>query len=144
MAEAECKARAVEARVARLATTRADGRVDLVPIVFAFVESRLVFAVDHKPKRTTNLQRLANIEANPHVTVLFDCYVDDDWDALWWVRMRGWAQVAAEGPITEQALDGLQARYPQHKERRPDGPVVVVTPTAWTGWASFDPTDLDL
>jgi len=37
------------ARVATLATIRADGRVDLVPVTFAFDDDLIVTAVDHKP-----------------------------------------------------------------------------------------------
>ena len=48
---------------ARDAATRA-GAIDLVPITFAFVDDdTIVTAVDHKPKRTTRLQRLDNIRA---------------------------------------------------------------------------------
>ena len=68
-------------------TTR--GLIDLVPITFAVVDDdSIVTAVDHKPKRTTRLQRLENIRKNPSVTVLVDHY-DDDWSTLWWVRARG-------------------------------------------------------
>ena len=136
MDERECRIRMATTRVARLATTRADGRVDLVPIVFALVDADVVFAIDHKPKRTRNLRRLANIESNPEVTVLFDHYADDDWGALWWVRMRGRAVIVPGGPAAGRALDELQNRYPQHQARRPEGPVVWITPTGFTGWAS--------
>jgi PPOX class probable F420-dependent enzyme len=71
-----------------LATHNPSGAIDLVPITFAFVGDTIVTAVDHKPKRTTHLQRLENIRRNPHVTVLVDQYADD-WNALWWVRIRG-------------------------------------------------------
>lgn len=81
-----------EARVARLSTTRADGRPHVVPMTFALLSGgehadALVTAVDAKPKRTTDLQRLRNIAANPAVSVLVDHY-DDDWTQLWWVRAR--------------------------------------------------------
>ena len=87
----ETAARALVRRwpVARLATHRADGGIDLVPFVYAMTNTdTLVSAVDHKPKRTTRLQRLANIERNPDVTVLVDHY-EDDWSELWWVRING-------------------------------------------------------
>jgi PPOX class probable F420-dependent enzyme len=135
MDEAECRTRLASTPVGRLATIRPDGRVDLVPIVFALIDDDLVFAVDHKPKRTTKLQRLANISTNPEVCALFDHY-DDDWTTLWWVRMRGQAVVVPGGPATARALDALQARHPQYAERRPQGPVVWITPTEWTGWGA--------
>ena len=41
------------ARVATLATIRTDGRVDLVPVTFAFDDRTVVTAIDHKKKSTT-------------------------------------------------------------------------------------------
>ena len=137
MDEADCRTLVALTPVGRLATARADGRVDLVPIVFASVGDDVVFAVDHKPKRTTQLQRLANIEVNPEVTVLFDCY-DEDWDSLWWVRMRGRAILVPGGHAMARALDALQARHHQYAGLRPEGPVVSITPTEWRGWAASE------
>lgn len=135
MDEAECRERAERERSARLATTRSDGSVDLVPIVFAFVDDALVFAVDHKPKSTDRLQRLRNIEAHPNVTVLFDRY-EEDWTQLWWVRMRGVAFEVAEPALADQALDALTEKYEQYAGRRPLGAVVLIRATSWLGWAS--------
>ena len=57
--------RVKRARVARLATIGPDGRPDLVPVTFALdgdtSRARIVIAVDHKPKTTRRLQRLANV-----------------------------------------------------------------------------------
>ena len=71
------------ARVARLATVSATGQPHLVPVTFAVDGDMIYTAVDHKPKTTTRLRRLANIAANPQVTLLADHYADD-WDQLWW------------------------------------------------------------
>ena len=132
MDDAECRRLAEACRVARLATTRADGRVDLVPIVFAFAGEALAVAVDHKPKSTQRLQRLANIAANPNVTVLFDHY-DEDWTQLWWVRLRGTA-AEVTGEEAEAALDALQAKYEQYQELRPAGPVMTIATVELSGW----------
>ncbi len=134
-----CRTLAATVPDARLATLRPDGRIDLVPIVFAFADDRLVFAVDHKPKTTHRLQRLVNIAANPEVTVLFDRY-HDDWRRLWWVRMRGLASELGEGEPAERAIDALAARHPQYAERPPAGPVVAVAPIEWKGWAAAELT----
>jgi len=123
------------ARVARLATADAAGRPHLVPIVFAVAGEVIYSAVDAKPKRSAALRRLANIAANPRVSVLVDHY-DDDWTALWWVRADGTALVVpAADPAGRDAVDRLVARHPQYAARRPDGPVIVVTVTRWTGWS---------
>ena len=75
-----------DSRVARLATVDTDGRVHLVPIVFALAGDTLYSAVDAKPKRSRSLRRIENARRRPQVTVLIDHY-DDDWTRLWWVRL---------------------------------------------------------
>ncbi|MET0817185.1 MAG: TIGR03668 family PPOX class F420-dependent oxidoreductase, partial [Solirubrobacteraceae bacterium] len=100
MTAGEARERLAGARVARLATAAADGRPHVVPCTFAVLgEDTIVSAVDHKPKRTTALRRLANIAANPRVAVLADHY-EDDWDALWWARADGVARVLEPGAET--------------------------------------------
>lgn len=125
------------ARVARLGTVDETGHPHLVPVVFAVDGSRIFTAVDHKPKRTTALRRLANIRANPAVSLLVDYYDDEDWSALWWVRADGRAQVL-EGTdeVARHGIDQLTDRYPQHREHPPDGPVVVVDVDSWTAWSA--------
>ena len=39
-----------------------------------------------KPKQSTNLGRLRNLEADPRATLLVEHWDFDDWSALWWVR----------------------------------------------------------
>src|SRR5690349_16209891 len=86
-----------EARVARLATVDTTGRPHLVPVVFALDGDTIYFAVDSKPKRTRNLQRLRNIAANPAVCLLADQY-QEDWTRLWWVRVDGAARIPEDSP----------------------------------------------
>ena len=66
--------------------------IRLVPICFAVVDGWVASAVDHKPKRTGQLRRLDDIEAAGSATVLVDHY-DEDWSRLWWIRIRGRAEV---------------------------------------------------
>jgi len=106
-----------------------------VPVTFALLEpDTLVTAVDHKPKTTRRLQRLANIEGDPRVTVLVDHYDDTDWSVLWWVRARGGARVVDRGDELDRAVDALVARYPQYVENRPAGPAIVIAVTSWKAW----------
>jgi len=131
----DARRRFATARIARLATVAADGRPHAVPIVFAVGEGEVVYtAVDAKPKSTRELRRLANIAANPAVSLLADHY-DEDWAQLWWVRADGLAHVAdPEGATAGLRL--LTARYPQYAEQPPPGPVIVVQVQRWTGWQS--------
>jgi PPOX class probable F420-dependent enzyme len=106
-------------------------RPHLVPVVFALTGDELVIAVDQKPKSTTDLRRLRNIAANPHVALLCDRY-DADWRQLWWVRADGQARVEAGNPA---AIALLAAKYPQYALDPPRGPVITVTIEAWSGWS---------
>ena len=128
--------RVARMRVARLASVGGDGRPHVVPIVFALDGDVLYFAVDAKPKRTRDLQRLRNIATNPGVAVLFDEYDDADWSRLWWVRADGRARIVDGGPDFEHAIELLVGRYPQYARSKPEGPVVAVTIQRWSGWAA--------
>ncbi|MFI9628387.1 TIGR03668 family PPOX class F420-dependent oxidoreductase [Streptomyces sp. NPDC052042] len=124
------------ALVARLATVDTAARPHLVPVVFALDGDAVVLAVDHKPKRTTRLKRLVNIEANPSVCLLADHY-EDDWDRLWWVRADGEARVLPppdRSAEADRSIGPLVAKYPPYADRPPEGPVVVVTVRRWSGW----------
>jgi PPOX class probable F420-dependent enzyme len=126
------------ARVARFAAIAPGGGPLLVPICFALAGDVLYHAVDHKPKATRRLARLAAIAADPRAAVLADHYEDADWAALWWVRADGRARVLhdAAAPEAARALDLLAARYPQYRQRRPAGPVVALDVERVRGWAA--------
>jgi PPOX class probable F420-dependent enzyme len=127
--------RVASAYVARLATVDADGRPHIVPICFALDEQTLYFAVDSKPKQTTDLKRLRNIAANRAVSVLVDHY-EDDWDKLWWVRLDGVARVVTDEGEVKNALRLLAARYSQYRATTPAGPVVAIAVAGMTGWSA--------
>src|SRR5260370_13440018 len=131
----EMRRRIATMSVARLATVSRDGRPHIVPITFAATDEALYFAVDRKPKKTTDLQRLRNIEANPAVSVLFDHY-DDDWNNLWWVRIDGPARVLRQGPHFNAAISLLTVRHSQYRSATPGGPAVKITIDRMSGWSA--------
>lgn len=124
-----------EASVARLATTGPDGRPHAVPVTFVLDGNTLYFAVDAKPKRTSNLKRLRNIAANPRVAVLVDHY-EDDWSKLWWVRVDGSARVLDDTAESARVIEMLQERYAQYRQARPKGPVVAISIERVSGWSA--------
>jgi PPOX class probable F420-dependent enzyme len=134
--EVEARVRFGAARVARLATVDELGRPHLVPVTFDVDGDTVSFAIDHKPKRTTDLRRLRNIAADDRVCLLVDHY-DDDWSQLWWVRADGRARIVEDGDdsVRERALARLAERYRQYRDRPPQGPVVLITVESWTGWS---------
>ncbi|MDQ4129734.1 MAG: TIGR03668 family PPOX class F420-dependent oxidoreductase [Actinomycetota bacterium] len=131
----ELRQRVFEARVARLATVRPDGRPHVVPVTFALEGDRFVTAIDHKPKTTTALQRLKNIEARPVASVIVDHY-EDDWSRLWWVRGDGTAEILHEGSTRERAITQLVEKYAPYEDDPPQGPVIVVTVERWASWSA--------
>lgn len=134
---AEARTRFAASRVARLASTDTAGVPHLVPVVFAVTGDLVIMAVDHKPKRSTRLKRLANIRANPAVCLLADDY-EEDWDRLWWARADGQARVlppAEESAPAAHHVELLVRKYPQqYAGRPPTGEVVEVRVTRWSGW----------
>jgi PPOX class probable F420-dependent enzyme len=124
------------ARVAHLATVDAAQTPHLVPMVFALAGDVIYSAVDGKPKRSRALRRLANIAANPRVSVLADHY-EEDWSRLWWVRADGLARVLDESP---QGLAALVARYSQYRATPPAGPFVEITVQRWSAWTATPDT----
>jgi PPOX class probable F420-dependent enzyme len=135
MTPEEARSRFAGERVARLATVGEGGAPHLVPIVFALDGDTVYQAVDHKPKRTTALRRLANAAAEPRVALLADRYDDGDWSRLWWVRAEGRARVLEPADAeARRAVDLLVERYAQYRETRPAGPVVAVDVERWAGW----------
>ncbi|MFI7463528.1 TIGR03668 family PPOX class F420-dependent oxidoreductase [Nonomuraea sp. NPDC049646] len=128
------------ARVARLATADAAGVPRVVPVTFAVLGDDVVTAVDHKPKRTRELARLRDIRANPRVSLLADHY-EDDWARLWWARADGTATIHEGGDWGghwgdhDAALRALAGKYDQYRRRPPEGPVIVVAVSRWSGWA---------
>ena len=135
METAELRRRFAASPVARLATVRPDGRPHIVPIVFALVGDTVFSAVDAKPKRSTNLQRLVDVRAEPRCALLVDHY-DDDWRRLWWVRADGHGEVVDVPPAGHPGIQALVQRFSQYRDEPPSGPLLLVTVHRWTGWTS--------
>ena len=134
----DARRRFADARVARLATVRPDGRPHLVPVVMAVEDDRVYSVVDAKPKTSQRLQRLRNVASNPAVSLLVDQY-DEDWAAIWWVRADGRARVIEAGPERDHAIELLSTRYPQGAAPLESfGAAVVVDVARWVGWTAAE------
>ena len=130
----EARRRFAAARIARLATVRADGRPHIVPIVFA-MEGDLAYSVaDPKPKRGLDLLRHRNIRANPRVSLLVDEY-EESWQGIWWVRLDGTARLEESGPDRDKAIRLLREKYPQYETwDEPFGAATVIHVERLTSW----------
>ena len=107
-------ARLVAADHGVLATINRTGVPDVVPACFAVVGDVLAIPIDQvKPKRSTALGRLGNLERDPRATFLVERWDADDWSRLWWVRVK--LLRVAVPPAEVAALEGaLRGRYPQY------------------------------
>ena len=114
------------ARSGHLATADAEAEPHLVPVTFVLIDEAIYIAIDEKPKTTTRLKRLRNIEENPRAAFLVDQY-DDDWTRLAWVLCRGAASVLEadvqkagaqppDAPARDEILAELRAKYPQYHD----------------------------
>ena len=137
LTEAECWRRLVASDHGVLATLHPQRGVDMVPVVYAIDDDRtLLIPVDVvKPKASTRLQRMHNLEADGRCGLLVEHY-EDDWQALWWVRVH-----AEGGRVDASALPlarrTLAKRFPAYRED--DGQPHVVDalrlrPRRVTGW----------
>jgi PPOX class probable F420-dependent enzyme len=128
------------ARIARLATLDPQGRPHLVPICFAYNGSVFYSAIDRKPKRVApkRLARLTNIKKTPQVALLLDHY-DEDWTRLWYVLVRGEAELVSVPGERKRALQCLREKYPQYTpDMLDDGaPVLRITPQCVTSWGNI-------
>ena len=128
------------ARVARLATLDAERRPHAVPICFAYDGSVFYSAIDRKPKRVApnRLARLENIKETPHVAFLVDQY-DEDWTRLWYVLVRGEAELVSASAEQKHAIQRLRAKYPQYDTDMlaDDAPVLRITPVRITAWGQM-------
>jgi PPOX class probable F420-dependent enzyme len=128
-----------EARVGRLATVRPDGTPHVIPFVFALVEDgnelRVYWAVDDKPKKRADIQRLDNIRANPAVEFVIDGY-DEDWRRLWWVRASGRGRIVTTDDERARAIDALAEKYPRYLESPSAAALVAIDVYRLAEWSA--------
>ena len=128
------------ARVARLATLDVERRPHAIPICFALDGGVFYSAIDGKPKRVSakNLARLKNIQETPRVALLVDQY-DEDWTRLWYVLVRGEAELVSAPEEQQRAIRCLRAKYPQYDAEMlaDEAPVLRITPVRITAWGKI-------
>ncbi len=107
----------------------------MVPVVFALAGETIYTAVDHKPKRTQRLQRLANVRHDPRCSLVVDHY-DADWANLWWVRADGVADIVEQPTVAHPGIEALVERHAQYHAEPPAGPLLVIGVERWSGWSS--------
>ena len=114
----EAMRRAAAADHGVLATLHPSRGADLVPACFAIAGDWLAVPIDSiKPKRSTALGRIRNLERDPRATLLVEHWDPADWSRLWWVRLLLERREAGES-TTAELERGLRERYPQYARER--------------------------
>ena len=114
LAADEALRRAAEADHGVLATLHATRGADLVPACFAIADGWVAIPVDSvKPKGSTALGRISNLERDPRATLLVEHWDAGDWSRLWWVRLL-LIRTSAPDDVAARLEAGLRHRYPQY------------------------------
>ncbi len=136
------RTRLKEARVARFATLDAADRPHVVPVCFLYDGSVFYTAVDKKPKRLApeRLARVRHIRAMPQVALLIDEYYEE-WRRLWFVLVRGTAELIPKSATRERArvIRQLRKKYRQYAAGMlpDDAPIIRITPQRIAFWGKF-------
>lgn len=123
-----------------LATLERTRGADLVPACFAIVGEWLAVPIDSvKPKGSTALGRIRNLERDPRATLLVEGWDRDDWSRLWWVRLSLRREEAPATTLGELVL-ALRDRYPQYRDA-PFTEVLAFRIQHVVGWSASPPRD---
>jgi len=112
----EALRRALAAEHGILATQDPVHGASLVPACYAIDGDRLAIPIDSvKPKGSTALGRVRNLERDPRAALLVEQWDPTDWSRLWWVHLR---LVRTQEPAERIAVleRGLRERYPQYRD----------------------------
>jgi PPOX class probable F420-dependent enzyme len=131
----EALRRAAAADHGVLATLHEPHGADLVPACFAIVDDRVAIPIDSvKPKGSTALGRIRNLERDPRATLLVEHWDAEDWSRLWWVRLL--LHRSDEPPERVAALErALRERYPQYAQA-PFVEILAFRIDGVSGWAA--------
>ncbi|HUG31033.1 MAG TPA: hypothetical protein VMQ65_11030 [Candidatus Limnocylindria bacterium] len=111
----EALRRAAAADHGVLATMQPTRGADLVPACFAIVDDWLAVPVDSvKPKGSTALGRIRNLEGDPRATLLVEHWDPADWSRLWWVRLS-LRRIDAPAATVADLVAALRGRYLQYR-----------------------------
>ena len=118
-----------------LGTVDADGGPHVLPVCFTWAGDVIWTAIDGKPKKTVELQRIKNIESNKKVSFTVDRW-DEDWSRLAWLQARGTANILKSGAESKKAIEALVSKYAQYKDMSLAGPIIRLDVDKWVGWSA--------
>jgi hypothetical protein len=124
-----------------LCTTGAGRKIDAVPVCFAVVSQLLATPVDLvKPKTTTNLSRLENLDRDASATFLCEQWDRHDWSRLWWVRAHLVRRTGRDvsGSLLDECDRALRDKYTQYRDAD-FAELLLFDVTSLIGWAAVGP-----
>ena len=133
-----CWSRLRSAEHGVLCTAGARRAIDAVPVCFAVVSSSVVTPIDTvKPKATSALARLANLEREAAATLLCEHWDLHDWSQLWWVRARLERRSGHDvSPALHEAGErALRDKYEQYRHTG-FAELVFLDVTSLVGWSA--------
>lgn len=138
LAKDECWSRVRAADHGVLCTSGARQTIDAVPVCFTVVSKVIVTPIDRvKPKSTTDLGRLKNLERDAAATLLCEQWDRQDWSQLWWVRThlarRSGHDVS--NALLEECEGALRDKYAQYRDAD-FAELVLFDVTSLFGWAA--------
>ena len=129
-------------RVARLATVDYAGHPYVIPVCYVYDGGAFYTGIDSKPKGVAprQLQRIRNIQGNPHVALLIDDY-SEDWNELAYLHIRGTADILEpDGPRAsehEKAVAALRLKYAQYRAMALEqSPLIRILPSRVHVWSA--------
>ena len=128
------------ARIGHLATADEAGAPHVIPVCFVLEGDVIYSVLDQKPKRTAlnRLRRVRNILANPQVALVVDHY-EEAWDRLWYILVRGRAELLLEGGERVRAIGLLRQKYDQYQDMDIQAnPVIKIVASGTVAWG-LDP-----
>ena len=139
----ECWSRVRAADHGVLCTSGARQTIDAVPVCFTVVSKVIVTPIDRvKPKSTTDLGRLKNLERDATATLLCEQWDRQDWSQLWWVRAhlarRSGHDVSDS--LLEECEGALRDKYAQYRDAD-FAELVLFDVTSLLGWAAGEAAD---
>ena len=134
----DCWSRLRSADHGVLCTAGARQAIDAVPVCFALVSSSVVTPIDTvKPKLTTALRRLQNLERDAGATLLCEHWDPVDWSQLWWVRARLERRSGEDVSVAlrEEGERALREKYGQYRDAD-FAQLVYLDVTSLIGWSA--------
>jgi PPOX class probable F420-dependent enzyme len=125
-------------RLGRLGLIDDGGAPRVLPVTYAISGTRVVSAVDDKPKRVPaeQLARVRWLRARPRAALTVDLY-DEEWSKLAWVQVLGDVKVL-DASGEPDAVSALAQRYADYRERPPSGLLLSLEPERLLWWRASD------